>query len=111
MNQPDRTLTILEPPAGGWERLRSRRDTTNGWAPSWWALASGSAAAVTWLAIATGHTEIRMQLTGGRLIGERSQGVNVQILENGHAVALHNADPNVRIYWVDPPDSTDMKPR
>ena len=111
MNQPDRFLTTLEPPAGGLDRLRSRCNITSGWAPSWWALASGSAAAVAWLAIATGHSEIRMQLSGGRLIDERSQGVNVQILENGHAVAVQNADPNVKIYWVDPPDSTETKTR
>jgi hypothetical protein len=111
MNESDRMLTILEPPAGGWERLRSRRNITSGWAPSWWALASGSAAAVTWLVMATGHTEIRMQLTGGRLIDERSQGVNVQILENGHAIALQNSDPNVRIYWVDSTDSPGKKTR
>jgi hypothetical protein len=111
MNQPDRILTILAPPPGGWERLRSRRNITSGWAPSWWALASGSAAAVAWLAMAAGQTEIRMQLTGGRLIDERSHGVNVQILENGHAVALQNDDPNVRIFWVDPTDSMDTKTR
>ena len=112
MNQPDRILTALEPPAGGWERLRLRRNLTSRWAPSWWALASGSAAAVTWLAIAAGHTaEIRMQLSGGRLIGERSQGTNVQMLENGHAVALQNTDPNVRMYWVESTDSADTKSR
>jgi len=52
-----------------------------------------------------------MQLSGGRLIGERSQGTNVQMLENGHAVALQNTDPNVRMYWVDPTDSADTKSR
>jgi hypothetical protein len=111
MNQPDRILTILDPPAGGWERLRARLDSARYWAPSWWALASGGAAAAAWLVIAAGHTEIRMPLSGGRLIDERSQGVNVQILENGHAVALQNTDPNVRMYWVEPPDSADTKTR
>jgi hypothetical protein len=102
MNQPDRILTILEPPPGGWERLRARRDSASRWAPSWWALAGGSVAAIAWVAVASGYTEIRMQLTGGRLIGERSQGVGVQILENGHAVSMPSVDANVQIYWVEP---------
>ncbi len=102
MNQPDRFLTVLEPPPGGLARLRARRRLPGGWAPSWWALATGSAAAVAWMAIASGHTDIRMQLSGERLVGERSQGVSVQILENGHAVSLPSGDANVRIYWVEP---------
>jgi hypothetical protein len=101
MNQSDRILTPLEPPPGGWERLRARRNLASRWAPSWWALASGAAAAMAWLAIAPGHTQIRMQLTGGRLIGERSRGVGLQILENGHAISLPSADANVRIYVVE----------
>jgi hypothetical protein len=101
VNQPDRILTLLEPPRGGWELLQARRDAATGWAPSWWALATGAAAAVVWLAVPSGPTQIRMQLSGARLIGERSQGVDVQILENGHAVALPSADANVRIYWVE----------
>jgi hypothetical protein len=100
MNQPDRMLSLLEPPPGGLERLRARRDSADRWAPSWWALASGSAAALAWLAVATGHSELRMQLAGARLVGESSQGVELQILENGHAVALPSVDPKVRIYWI-----------
>ena len=109
MNQPDRILTSLEPPSGGWERLRARRDSASRWAPSWWALAGGSAAAVTWLAVALGHTEIRMQLTGGRLVGESSRGVDLQILENGHAISLPTADAKVQIYWIEPAQSTPAK--
>ena len=109
MNQADRILTLLEPPPGGWERLRARRDSSSRWAPSWWALASGMAATVAWFAITPGHTQIRMQLTGGRLIGERSQGVSVQILGNGRAVALASANENVQIYWVESTDSTPAK--
>jgi hypothetical protein len=111
MKQPDRILTLLEPPPGGWERLRARRDSTGRWAPSWWALAAGGAAAAAWLAIASEHPQIRMPMSGGRLIGERSQGVEVQILENGRAVALPSADPHVRIYWVEPTTAASTKRR
>jgi hypothetical protein len=106
MNQPSRILTSLEPPPGGWDRLRARRNSISRWEPSWWALASGSAAAIAWLAIASGHTEIRMQLTGERLTGERSQGVDVQLLGNGHAIPLPSADASVRIYSIEFTDST-----
>ena len=105
MNDSHRTLTLLEPPPGGLQRLRARRDSATRWAPSWWALASGSAAAVVWLAVASGNTEIRMQLIGGRLVGEPSRGADLQILESGHAVSLPSADANVRIYVVESTDS------
>ncbi len=47
-----------------------------------------------------------MQLTGGRLMGEPSQGVDVQLLESGHAVPLPSTDASVRIYLVEFADST-----
>jgi hypothetical protein len=111
MNQSDRILTVLDPPPGGWERLRSRRISGSSWTPSWWAFASGCAAAVAWLVIAPGRGDVQMQLTDGRLIGERSQGVDVQILENGHAVPVPSADANVRIYLVELTDSTPARVR
>jgi hypothetical protein len=100
MNEPVRILTVLQPPPGGLERLRARRDSASRWSP-WWVLASGCAAAVAWLAVASGQTDIQMQLSGGRLVGERSQGEEVQILENGHAVPVPTADPGVHMYWVE----------
>jgi hypothetical protein len=109
MNQPDNLLKVLEPPPGGWERLREHRNAASDWGPSWWALASGSAAAVAWLAVASGHTKIQMQFSGARLIGERSHGVGVQLLENGRAVSLPSADASVRIYWVEPTSSTEAR--
>ncbi len=109
MNQADRILGILEPPPGGWERLHARRNSTNHWTPSWWSFASGAAAAIACLTIAKGHTRIRMQLAGERQVGGRSQGVGVQILGSGRAVLLPTEDAAVRIYWVEPPDSTPAK--
>jgi hypothetical protein len=55
------------------------------------------------MAFFSGHTEIRMQLTGGRLIGERSQGVGVRMLEGGRAVSLSEAE-DVQVYWVERAD-------
>jgi hypothetical protein len=106
MNQPGGLLKLLEPPPGGWERLRARRYAATNWAPAWWALASGGAAALACLAIASGDARIQMQFSGARLIGERSHGVGVQLLENGRTVSLPSADANVRIYWVEPAGST-----
>src|SRR5262249_49215017 len=103
MNEPEKFLTVLEPPLGGLTRLRARRDSqTRGWTPQWWALAAGATAAVVWTALLSGRTEIRMQLSGARLIGERSQGMSVPILEGGRARAVPSSDANVRIYWVEP---------
>jgi len=73
---PEKILSVLEPPPGGLARLRSRRDSRVPRAQPWWALVAGAAtAAVVWIAILPGPTEIRMQLTGSRLVGARSQGV------------------------------------
>jgi hypothetical protein len=103
MNQPDRFLPVLEPPPGGWQRLRARRDSAARWAPSWWALATGvAAAAVAFMVAAPRHTDIQMQLTGGRLVGERSEGVGVQLLEEGQAVSMQSGDANIQLYWVEP---------
>ena len=74
LNQADRILTVLEPPPGGWERLRARRTAESRWAPSWWALATGGVVAMAWLAVAPAHTRsFAMQLSGDRLIGQRSR--------------------------------------
>jgi hypothetical protein len=102
MKPPDRILTLLDPPPGGLERLRARRDAAHSWAPSWRALVAGGAVAALWLVIASGQPRLQMPLSGARLIGERSQGLGVQILENGRAVPLPSVDPDVRIYWVEP---------
>jgi hypothetical protein len=54
------------------------------------------------MAVTPSRSEIRMQLSGERLIGERSQDVGVQLLEGGRAVSVPSTDENVRIYWVEP---------
>ena len=102
MNQPDRMLTSLEPPPGGLERLRARRHVTRGLEqPPWWALAAGGATAAACLAIVSQQPHLKMPMAGARLIGERSQGAEVQILGNGRAVPLPSPDPKVRIYRVE----------
>jgi hypothetical protein len=106
MNQPtDKILSVLDPPPGGLARLLSRRDSLVRRAPPWWALAAGAATAVVWMAVLSGRTEIRMQLTGARLIGERSQGLGVQMLDGSRAVPLSSDAADVRVYWVERADS------
>jgi hypothetical protein len=113
MNSADRILISLQPPAGGWERLHARRDSASRWAPSWWSLASGGAvaAAVAWLAVATEQTPIRMPLAGARLIGVRSQGVDLQILQNGRSVAVPSSNTKVPIYFIGPRNSPSANPK
>ena len=107
MNEPtEKILSVLEPPPGGLARLLSRRDSRVRAVRPWWALAAGAVTAVVWMAVLSGHTEIRMQLSGARLIGERSRGVSVQMLEGGRAVPLPSDAADVRVYWVERADST-----
>lgn len=99
---PDKLLRQLEPPPGGSARLLSRRDSlVRSAPPPWLALAAGAATALVWIAALSGHTEVRMQLTGARLIGERTQGVSVQMLEGGRAVPLSADAAEVPVYWVE----------
>ena len=72
----DKILRVLEPPPGGLARLVSRRNSRVRASAPWWALAAGAATAVVWMTVLSGHVQIRMELAGARLIGERSQGVD-----------------------------------
>ena len=113
MNPPERTLPVLEPPAGGWERLLARRDQNSRWAPSWPALAAGSAAALVTIAVLTGRSDLKMPPIGARLIGERSQGIGLRTLDEARARPLPSDDPNVRLYWIERagPTSTQAESR
>src|SRR5262249_11084200 len=101
-NEPDKLLSVLEPPPGGLTRLRARRDSRVRRPPPWWALAAGVAAAIVWMTVTSGGTTIRLQLSGARLIGERSQNVGGRLLDGGRAVSVPSSDANVRIYWIEP---------
>jgi hypothetical protein len=58
------------------------------------------------MAIFSSHTEISLQLSGGRLVGERSHGVSVQMLEGSRAMPLSSGSTDdVRVYWVERADS------
>ena len=106
MNEPshEKILRVLEPPPGGLARLRSRRDSQVRNTPSWWALAAGAATAavVAMTVFSTPTTEIRLPMSGGRLIGARGEGASVTMLEGGRAVPLSSDAADVRIYWVEP---------
>ena len=102
MNEPtDKILRVLEPPPGGLARLIARRDSRAHTMAPWWALVAGAATAVVWMTVLSGHTKIRMGLSGARLVGERSQGVGVQMLEGGRAVPLPSDSSDVQVYWVE----------
>jgi hypothetical protein len=111
MSAPGKMLPLLDPPAGGWERLRARRDSpvATGRIP-WLPLVSGGLAATVLAAFfVVGRDEVRMPFNGARLMGERSQGVGLQMLDNQRTTAVPSGDPNVRFYWVEPsePSSPD----
>jgi hypothetical protein len=102
MNAPERILPVLEPPGGGWKRLIARRNQPSQWAPSWPALAAGSAATVVVIALLSGRSDLEMPLSGARLIGERSQGTGLRALDEARARRLPSDDPNVLLYWIEP---------
>jgi hypothetical protein len=44
---------------------------------------------------------IEMDLNGARLVGARSTGTTLQMLDGRKTVELSSSDPNVRVYWVE----------
>jgi hypothetical protein len=69
----------------------------------WLPLVSGGVAATVLAAFfVLGNDEVRMQFNGARLMGERSQGIGLQMLDNRRTTAVPSGDPNVRFYWIEP---------
>jgi hypothetical protein len=71
---------------------------------------SGSLAATVLAALfLMSRNDIPMQFNGARLMGERSQGAGLQMLDNRPTTSLPSGDPNVQLYWVEPapPASSD----
>ncbi len=101
MSTPSRLLQMLDPPAGGWQRLIRRRDAYSSWLMPLGALTS--AVAVVVLAFPQTHRHpLELQLNGARLMGERSQGTTLRVLDNRQTVALPSSDPNISLYWIEP---------
>jgi hypothetical protein len=44
---------------------------------------------------------IELELSAARLVGERSKGVTLQLLDGRKMVALSSTDPNVRLFWIE----------
>lgn len=106
MSTPDRFLRTLDAPPGGWQRLIQQRDAD---APSWLmpvttALAS-AAAVFIFVAPWLDQRPIELELNAARLVGERSTGITMQVLDGHKMVELRSGDPNVRLYWVTPTSS------
>jgi hypothetical protein len=103
MSTPERFLRTLEAPAGGWQRLIRRRDEADArsWLMPLGALASAAAVFLfvsPWL----DRRPLPLELNAARLIGERSTGHTLQVLDGNRIEALPSNEPNVRLYWVTP---------
>jgi hypothetical protein len=101
MSTPDRFLRTLEVPPGGWQRLIRRRDAESG---SWlMPLASLTCAVAVMVFVAPwlDQRPIELELSAARLVGERSTGVPLQLLDGRKMVALPSRDPNIRVFWVE----------
>jgi hypothetical protein len=44
---------------------------------------------------------IELQLNAARLVGERSHGTTLRMLDDRQAVELPSNDPNVKLYWIE----------
>ena len=99
MSTPSPLLRTLDPPAGGWERLIRRRDGESWTLP---VAALACAAMLVVFAFPWPHrVHLELGLSGARLLGERSDGATVRMLDGRQIVALPSADPSVKLYWID----------
>ena len=102
MSTPDRFLRTLDAPPGGWQRLIRRRDTESGsWLMPLTSLTC-AVAAMVFVAPWLDRRPIELELSAARLVGERSKGVTLQLLDGRKMVALSSSDPNVRLFWIEP---------
>lgn len=100
MNEKDIVLQVLQPPAGGLERLRARRDFMQ-WAP-WVPFALGCSFAVAVMIGGHHRFEMQMQLNGSRLINQKAQGEGIRLVDDAYrAETLPSGNPKVRIYWIE----------
>jgi hypothetical protein len=103
MSTPDRFLRTLDAPAGGWQRLIQRRDAdASPWLVPLTATLASAAAVFIFVAPWLDRRPLELELNAARLVGERSTGISLQILDGREMVALPSGDPNVRLYWVTP---------
>jgi hypothetical protein len=103
MSTPDRFLRTLDAPPGGWQRLIQRRDAdASSWLMPLTAALASAAAVFIFVAPWLDRRPIELELNAARLVGERSTGIPLKILDGHKVVALPSGDPNVRLYWVTP---------
>jgi hypothetical protein len=103
MNENDIVLRTLNPPPGGLEHLRARRDSRAfaPWTP-WLSVAAGGAFALAVTLAVPRRAEVHMQLNGARLIAQQAQGVDLRVRDGAHTVvSLPSDNPQVRIYWLE----------
>ena len=98
MSTPGRLLQTLDPPAGGWERLRERRNEESSLFST---TALACAVAIVAIAVSLPHRDrLDLKLNSARLIGQRSEGITLRMLDNRQTVVLPSGDPNVKLYWI-----------
>ena len=99
-------LDLIDPPIGGWERLRSRRDSEDAQRAPWFAFAAG-------LVVASVGVVIGARLTGPSLTlpadAARLQGKSIadeppRLLDSGRVAPLPAAQ-GVQLYWAERPAS------
>lgn len=99
----ERLLEHLDPPAGGWERLRARRDAEELQRAPWLAFATGlgAAALVFGVALPIPRTSLTLPQSSARLQGRPVADEPLRLLSEGRATALPAVD-GVQLYWTEP---------
>jgi hypothetical protein len=99
----ERLLELVDPPAGGWERLRTRRDEEELQRAPWLAFAAGLGVAALAFVIADPFPRVSLTLpeSSARLQGVAIADEPLRLLSAGRAMALPAAE-GVQLYWTEP---------
>lgn len=102
---PERLFEFVDPPIGGWERLRARRDAEELQRAPWLAFAAGLGVAALVFVVADPAPRISLTLpeSSARLQGTVIADEPLRLLSEGRATALPAVD-GVQLYWAENPE-------
>lgn len=101
----ERVLEVLDPPRGGWEHLRARRDAEERQRAPWLAFAAGIGVAALGTMLANRNEGLSLTLpsSAARLQGTPVADEPLRLLDAGRAAPLPAAE-GVRLYWAEKPE-------
>jgi hypothetical protein len=96
----ERFLKVIAPPAGGFQRLVSRRDAPSGGMELGLPMAAAATLAVVVFLLRPEVRELPLPWEASRLTNQPSEGVGLQQVNGARSTPLPSSDPRVHLYWL-----------